>query len=154
MEIKKRLMELEISLPQPPSPIANFSNYTLHDGLLFISGQGPIGVGGKRHVGRVGADYTVQQGKEMARLVAVNIVAVLNLALEGDWSRFERFLKINGYVNSTNDFFRQPEVIDGCSDFLVQLFGEQGRHARTAIGVSVLPFNIPVEIEAIVALRT
>ena len=89
----------------------------------------------------------------MARLAAINIIAVINVALEEKWSRLDRFIKINGYVNSHDTFYRQHEVMNGCSDLLVELFGEQGRHARTAIGVSALPFNIPVEIEAIVALR-
>jgi enamine deaminase RidA (YjgF/YER057c/UK114 family) len=154
MGIQERLAELAIILPQPPNPVANFTNFTKHDGLLFISGQGPVEADGTRYVGQVGGELTLEQGKAMARLVAINIVAVLNVALKGDWDRLDHFMKINGYVNSCDGFYRQPEVIDGCSDLLVKIFDDRGRHARTAIGVSVLPFNIPVEIEAIVALRS
>ena len=154
MGIAERLHKLSIQLPKPPNPVANFSNYTITNNLLYISGQGPIEADGKRHTGKVGIEFSLEEAQQMARLAAVNVIAVLNLALEEDWSRLDRFIKINGYVNSTDTFFRQPEVMNGCSDFLVELFGDQGRHARTAIGVSVLPFNIPVEIEAIVALRT
>lgn len=153
MGIAERLQELAIQLPIPPYPVANFSNYIITNNLLYISGQGPIESDGTRHTGKVGIDYTLEQAKTMAHLAGINVIAVLNSALEGDWNRLERFIKINGYVNSDDTFYRQPEVINGCSDLLVELFGEQGRHARTAIGVSVLPFNIPVEIEAIVALR-
>ena len=154
MGIAERLHQLSIRMPQPPSPVANFSNYTIVNNLLYISGQGPIEADGTRYSGQVGSDFTIEQAQRMARLAAINIIAVLNVALDGDWDRLDKFIKINGYVNSHATFYRQPEVINGCSDLLVELFGEQGRHARTAIGVSVLPFNIPVEIEAIVALRT
>ncbi len=154
MGIAERLRQLSIQLPKPPNPVANFSNFTITNNLLYISGQGPIEADGKRHTGKVGIEFSLEEAQSMARLAAVNIVAVLNTALEGDWNKLDHFIKINGYVNSIETFYRQPEVMNGCSDLLVQLFGDQGCHARTAIGVCVLPFNIPVEIEAIVALRT
>lgn len=153
MGVIERLAELGIVLPQPPEPVANFTNYVFTNGFLYISGQGPIVADGTRLTGRMGKNISLEQGKAAARLAAINIIAVLQQALRGDWSRFDRFVKINAYVNSDKEFTKQPEVANGCSDLLVQIFGEQGRHARTAIGVCVLPFNILVEIEAIIALK-
>ena len=153
MDVSERLAQLGIDLPPPQKPIANFSNFILQDRLLYISGQGPIEQDGTRHQGKVGREVSLERAKRDARLAAVNVLSVLNQALDGKLERLDHFVKITGYVNSAEDFFRQPEVINGCSDFFVEIFGEKGRHARTAIGVAALPFNISVEVEAIVALK-
>jgi enamine deaminase RidA (YjgF/YER057c/UK114 family) len=121
--------------------------------MLYLSGQGPVEADGAKHCGKVGGDVSLEEAKMHARLVGINLISVINTALNGDLDRVDRVVKIMGFVNSDVRFFFQPQVINGCSDLLVEVFGERGRHARTAIGVAVLPFNITVEIEAIVALK-
>jgi enamine deaminase RidA (YjgF/YER057c/UK114 family) len=147
------LEQLGLKLPEPPVPVANFSNFTIHDNMLYLSGQGPVEADGTKHCGKAGRDVSLEEAKMHARLVGINLISVINTALNGDLDRVDRVIKIVGFVNSDVSFFFQPEVINGCSDLLVEVFGERGSHARTAIGVAVLPFNITVEIEAIVALK-
>lgn len=153
MKITERLAQLQIELPVPPKPIGNFSNFIFQDSFLYISGQGPIEKDGRRHLGKVGRDVTVHQAKQDARLAGINVLAVINQALGGELDRVDHIVKITGFVNSSDDFFAQPEVVNGCSDLMVEVLGEKGCHARTAIGVAALPFNISVEIEAIVAIH-
>lgn len=146
--------QLGLKLPEPPVPVANFSNFTIHDNMLYLSGQGPVEADGSKHCGKVGREVSLEEAKLHARLVGINLISVINTALKGDLDQVDNVIKIMGFVNSDVSFFFQPEVINGCSDLLVEVFGERGRHARSAIGVAVLPFNITVEIEAIVALKT
>jgi len=153
MIIKEKLSALGIYLSIPPEPVANFANSILQDNYLYLSGQGPIEIDGTRYQGKVGRDVSVKEAKKHARLVGINLLAVMNQALGGDLDRIERIIKILGFVNSSDDFHDQPEVINGCSDLFIEVFGEKGRHARSAIGVASLPFNITVEIEAIIAIR-
>jgi enamine deaminase RidA (YjgF/YER057c/UK114 family) len=122
--------------------------------MLYLSGQGPVEADGSKHCGKVGREVSLEEAKLHARLVGINLISVINTALKGDLDQVDNVIKIMGFVNSDVSFFFQPEVINGCSDLLVEVFGERGRHARSAIGVAVLPFNITVEIEAIVALKT
>lgn len=146
MHIEQRLTDLGISLPEPASPVATYVRFVQTGNLLYISGTGPA----KDHpTGKVGADLTVEQGIAAARSVGIGIISTMKQAL-GDLDRVERVVKLLGMVNSAPDFGDQPKVINGCSDLLVEVFGEAGRHARSAVGMGALPSGISVEIEVIV----
>jgi len=146
--IDQRLKELGIELPEPPIPMANYVPYTRTGNLLFLSGQGPR-VGLKEFkTGKVGLDVTAEEAHDHARLVGIQLLAAAKHAL-GDLGRVRRVVKLLGLVNGTPEFQNQPQVINGCSDLFVEVFGESGRHARSAIGAGSLPGNITVEIEAI-----
>jgi len=152
MEIETRLKELGLTLADPPTPVGVYLLARQSGDLLFLSGTTCYVPGGYLYKGRLGAELDVQQGYAAARQTMLNLLGVVKAVL-GDLDRVECVLKLNGYVNSTADFVRQPEVINGASDLLVQLYGERGRHARTSIGVNVLPDNIPVEIEMVLLVR-
>ena len=152
MEIETRLKELGWILPDPPKPVGAYLLSRQTGDLLFLSGTTCYIPGGLLYKGRLGAELDVQQGYAAARQTMLNLLGVVKAVL-GDLDRVECVVKLNGYVNSTTDFVRQPEVINGASDLLVQLYGERGRHARTSIGVNVLPDNIPVEIEMVLQVR-
>ncbi len=152
MEIETRLSELGLSLPDPPTPIGAYRLSRRAGDLLFLSGTTCYVPGGHLYKGRLGAELTLEQGYAAARQTMLNLLSAAKAEL-GDLDRVECILKVTGYVNSTADFVRQPEVINGASDLLVQLYGERGRHARTSIGVNVLPDNIPVEIEMVLLVR-
>ncbi|MFE0016223.1 RidA family protein [Mesorhizobium sp. NPDC059054] len=147
----ERLKALGITLPEAPPPIANFVTHVQEGKLLFLSGQGPSETDGRQHIGKVGADVTVEQAYAHARLTGVNLIAVMHAAL-GDLSRVRRLVKLFGMVNAVPDFADHPAVINGCSDLMVDVFGPAGAHARSAIGQGSLPGQITVEIEAIVAI--
>lgn len=147
----ERLTALGIILPAPPTPVANFETHVIDGRRLYLSGQGPLEANGMLHTGKVGVEYDADQAYEMARLVGVNLIAVMHAAL-GDLRRVRRVVKILGMVNAVPEFARHPQVINGCSDLLIEVFGDAGRHARSAIGLCSLPDNIPVEIEAIVSI--
>ncbi len=146
----ERLAALGIALPPAPPPVANFVTHVAEGGLLFLSGQGPREADGTLHTGKVGRDVTVADAYRHARLTGLNLVAVMHEAL-GDLGRVRRIVKLLGMVNAEPSFSEHPQVIDGCSDLFVDLFGDKGRHARSAVGFSSLPGNITVEIEAVVA---
>ena len=152
MEIETRLKELGCILPDIPKPVGSYLLSRQTRDLLFLSGTTCYIPGGLLYSGRLGAELDVQQGYAAARQTMLNLLGVVKSVL-GDLDRVEYVIKLNGYVNSTTDFVRQPEVINGASDLLVQLYGERGRHARTSIGVNVLPDNIPVEIEMVLQVR-
>jgi enamine deaminase RidA (YjgF/YER057c/UK114 family) len=144
-----KLKQIGITLPKAPSPVANYVPAVKTGNLLFLSGAGPIrGADGKVPLGKVGQDLTVEQGYEAARLVGIALIARLKEEV-GDLDRVRRVVKLLGMVNCTPDFGQQPAVINGCSDLLVEVFGDRGRHARSAVGMAGLPANIPVEIEMI-----
>jgi enamine deaminase RidA (YjgF/YER057c/UK114 family) len=151
--IEDRLAKLGITLPPLPQPMATYVPFTLTGNLLYVSGQGPKTKEGDWVRGQVGKDLTIEQGYEAARLTGIQILAVINAAL-GSLNRVKRILKVNGYVYSGPEFRDQPAVINGCSDLFVELLGDAGRHARTAIGIGSLPMGIAVEIEAIVDVTT
>jgi enamine deaminase RidA (YjgF/YER057c/UK114 family) len=150
--IEDRLTKLGITLPPLPKPMANYVPFTQTGNVLYVSGQGPKTKDGDFVRGHVGKDLTLEQGYQAARLVGIQLLAVINGAL-GSLNRVKRILKVNGFVNSAPEFGDQPAVINGCSDLFVELLGEAGRHARTSIGVSNLPQGIAVEIEAIVEVQ-
>jgi enamine deaminase RidA (YjgF/YER057c/UK114 family) len=152
MNVEARLASLGLTLPKPPQPIGAYLTSVSVGELLFLSGTTCYVDGVPLFIGRLGAELTVEQGQAAARQTALNLLSVARESL-GDLDRIERIVKLNGYVNSAPDFDRQPEVINGASDLLVQVFGEGGRHARTSIGVSDLPGHIPVEIELLLQVR-
>ncbi len=149
MHTEQRLKELGIELPPVTGPAANYVNAVRAGDLLFLAGQGPYLPDGTMHTGTVGVDVTVEEAYAHARLTALHLIAVLKAEL-GDLDRVRRVVKVLGMVNAPPGFTRQPEVINGCSDLLVEVFGDRGRHARSAVGMGSLPRNITVEIEAIV----
>jgi len=148
----ERLARLGIVIPPAPPPIANFLTHVREGNLLFLSGQGPRESDGTLHVGKVGRDVGIETAYAHARLTGINLLAVMQSVL-GDLDRVGRIVKLLGMVNAVPDFGDHPSVINGCSDLFVEVFGERGEHARSAIGVGSLPGNITVEIEAIVAIR-
>ncbi|WP_245181741.1 RidA family protein [Sinorhizobium mexicanum] len=148
----ERLAVLGIDLPPAPPPIANFVTYVREGNILYLSGQGPREVDGHLHSGKVGAEVDVESAYDHARLTGINLLAVMHDAL-GDLGRVKRVVKILGMVNAVPEFREHPRVINGCSDLMIDVFGEAGQHARSAVGFGSLPGNITVEIEAIVALH-
>ena len=152
-DVEKKLQELGIELVSAPDPMANYVSVQKAGGLWFFSGAGPFVNGRPSMFGRLGENLTTQQGYEAARLAGINLLAILKRELGGDWSRLKQIVKVQGFVNSTNDFMEQPQVINGVSDLFGQVLGERGRHARTAVAVNTLPFGIPVEVEMIAAVE-
>jgi enamine deaminase RidA (YjgF/YER057c/UK114 family) len=150
MSAEKRLKALKIDLGKVSSPVANYVNAVRAGNLLFLSGKGPrAGANGERAKGKLGREYTVEQGYQHARSVGIDLLAVMKSEL-GSLDRVRRVVKVLGMVNSVPDFEDPPKVINGCSDLFVEVFGDRGRHARSAVGMAALPAGIPVEIECIV----
>jgi enamine deaminase RidA (YjgF/YER057c/UK114 family) len=147
-----RLAQLGLTLPPPPKPVATYVPCVIEGNMLYLSGQGPLEADGRIHTGKVGADVTVEEAYAHARATGLNMLAILHDAL-GDLGRVRRVVKILGMVNAVPTFGDHPKVINGCSDLMVAVFGEAGRHARSAVGLGSLPNNITVEIEAIVAIN-
>jgi enamine deaminase RidA (YjgF/YER057c/UK114 family) len=152
MSFMAQLDTLGLKMLPIPRPIGNFRNFVRTGSLIFISGQGPREADGNMHQGKVGRDVAVATAYEHARLTGLNILSVLADAI-GDLGQVTQVVKLLGLVNATDDFTSHPDVINGCSDLFTSVFGEIGQHARSAIGVSSLPNNITVEIEAIFELR-
>lgn len=148
-KIDRRLKELGIELPAPSAPAGTYVPYVVTGNLVFISGQGPMGPKGIEYQGKVGKEHNADAGKAAARLTMINVLAQLKAACGGDLDRVTRCVKLLGFVNATPDFDQQPAVINGASDLVVEIFGEAGRHARSAVAAPSLPFQITVEIEAI-----
>ena len=151
-EIEKKLQEMGIDIPGQTKSMGNYVTVRRLGNLLYLSGNGPMRDGKVLCSGRLGENLSVEEGYEAARQTAINIIGVLKHEL-GDLDWVEKFVKLLGFVSSTNDFYDQPKVINGASDLFVEVFGEKGRHARSAVGTSVLPFNLPVEIEVIVEVK-
>lgn len=149
MSAEKRLKELGIELAPASSPVANYVNAVKTGNLLFLAGKGPSAVQGMRPAGKVGREFTVEQGYAFARSTGLALLAVLKAEL-GSLDRVARIVKVLGMVNCTAEFGEHPKVINGCSDLFVEVFGDKGRHARSAVGMGSLPNGIPVEIEAVV----
>ena len=152
MSAEARLAELGITLPAPTRPIGNYVPYRIGAGLLFLSGVGPRGTEPSVATGMVGRDLTVEQGYRAARECGMNMLANMRAAL-GSLDRVDTILKVLGMVNAVPGFGEHPEVINGCTDLLVEVFGDAGRPARSAVGMGSLPRNIPVEVEAIILIR-
>lgn len=152
MSIEQRLKELNIVLPPVGPPIGSYVHAKRAGDLLFLSGKGPRYPDGAMPKGRLGAGMSVEEGYRHARQVGLVLIAAMKEAL-GDLDRVKDVVKVLGMVNSAPGFEDQPKVVNGCSDLFVEVFGERGRHARSAVGMAALPGGIPVEIEAIVAVK-
>ena len=150
--IEQRLSELGIVLPAAGAPAGNYIPFVVAGNLVFLSGQVAREAGKMKYVGKVGRELTVDVGQAAARLCATNLLAQLKVACGGDLNRVERCVRISGFVNSSPDFLEHPKVINGASDLMVEVFGERGQHARTAVGVAALPLDSAVEVEAIFQL--
>jgi enamine deaminase RidA (YjgF/YER057c/UK114 family) len=153
MSIDQRLAELGITLPQPAAPVAAYVPTVEHGGLLHISGQISFAEDGSLILGRLGDELGLEDGIGAARRCGVMLLAQIKAAL-GSLDRVERVVKLGVFVNSTPDFTDQPKVANGASELMQEVFGEAGRHARSAVGVAVLPLGVAVEVDAIVAVRT
>jgi enamine deaminase RidA (YjgF/YER057c/UK114 family) len=152
MTIADRLDSLGIELPPPFPPAGNYLSCVIDGGLVYVGGHGPV-AGDQMIRGKVGGDLTLAQGREAARMTALSILATLQAEL-GDLDRIQRIIKVFGMVNVAPGFDQTPAVLDGCSDLLVEVFGDAGRHTRAAVGLAELPVGIAVEIELIARLRT
>jgi enamine deaminase RidA (YjgF/YER057c/UK114 family) len=153
MSPEARLQELGLVLPALVKPVANYVPYRIAGNILYLSGQGPRDENGKNLSGKLGAEISIEEGYRRARLVGLGLLSAMRDAL-GSLDRVDYIVKLLGMVNATPDFNDPPKVINGCSDLFVDVFGEAGRHARSAIGHVTLPSQISVEIEAIVAIKT
>ena len=152
MNAEQKLKEMGIVLPESPKPLANYVRTVRTGNLLFVSGHGPYNDGRTVLVGKLGKELTIEEGYKTARNVAVNCLASIRESL-GSLDKVKRVVKLLGMVNCTEDFRDQPRVMNGASDLLVELFGEAGRHARSAVGMQALPNQIPVEIEMILEVE-
>ena len=141
-----------IELPESPLPAGNYVPIVQYGEIVYLAGQDPLKDGKLQYVGKLGSDFSLEEGYEAARLCALTLLAILQDYL-GDLSRVRRILKVVGYVNSAPGFSEQPAVVNGASDLLVRVFGDNGKHARTAIGVNELPGNIAVEVDLIAAVE-
>jgi len=147
--IEARLKELDIELPEPTAPMANYVPFTMAGNLVFVAGQICQWNGERRHIGKLGAGIAIAEGREAARLCALNILAHLRVACGGDLDRVRRCLQLRGFVNCTPEFTEMPQVVNGASDLMVEVLGDAGRHARAAVGTNALPAGVSVEVEAV-----
>ncbi|KAF0177168.1 MAG: RidA family protein [Hyphomonadaceae bacterium] len=151
--IEARLAELNITLPTPPAPVASYVPFVIVGGLVHISGQVSVDASGGIK-GKLGKDVSLEQGQAAARLCGLNMLAQLKAACEGDLDRVIRTVKLGGFVNVTSDFNPIPQVVNGCSDLMVEVLGDAGRHARSAVGVANLPMGFAVEVDGIFAIAS
>ncbi len=151
-DVEAKIQSLGIELPEVGAPVANYVNTVRTGNLIFTAGKGPLQSDGNYITGKLGADLTIEQGYEAARLTAIQQLAALKAEL-GDLNKVKRVVKVLGMVNSAPDFADQPKVVNGFSDLMVEVFGDRGKHARSAVGMGALPSNIAVEIEMIVEVE-
>ncbi|MBA31389.1 MAG: hypothetical protein CL748_02530 [Chloroflexi bacterium] len=151
-DFETRIKSLGINLDNPSNPVANFVPAVTSGKLIFLSGQGPMKNDGSYMKGKLGKDLNIDEGYEAAKLVCVQLLAALKNHI-GDLNKVEKIVKVLGMVNAESNFDNHPKVINGCSDLLVEIFGDKGKHARSAVGMGSLPFQIPVEIEMIVQVK-
>lgn len=149
---EQRLKDMGIHLPTPSNPVANYVKYVRTGNLIYLSGHGPSRTDGSYITGKLGKDLDIAEGYEAAKTTGIALLATLRSAI-GDLSRVKRIVKVLGMVNSTDTFTDHPKVINGFSDLMVQLFGDKGKHARSAVGMNSLPMNMAVEIEMIVEVE-
>lgn len=148
-QVDARLSELGISPPQAAAPVANYVGYVKAGNLVFVSGQITLKDGKPLYLGKLGAGISLEDGQSAAKLCAINIIAQLKAACDGDLDRVRRIVRLGGFVNSTPEFTDQPKVINGASDLMVAVFGDKGRHARAAVSAASLPLGVAVEIDAV-----
>jgi enamine deaminase RidA (YjgF/YER057c/UK114 family) len=151
--IAQKLADRGITLPKAPAPVAAYVPFVIADRLVFIAGQLPVEDGQVKFTGILGATIDLASGQKAARLCALNILAHLHMATDGDLDRVERCVRLGGFIASTPDFADQPQVLNAASELMQDIFGAAGQHARAAVGVSALPRHACVEIEAIFSLR-
>lgn len=151
--VEQRLAALGIVLPNASSPAANYTNDVEVNGLLFLSGKGPAASAGQKPNGKLGAEYTTAEGYQFARQTGIEILAVLKSAV-GSLDRIRRVVKIQGFINADPQFSEHHKVLDGCSDLMVEVFGDRGRHARSVLGASSLRDNLPLVIDSIFEVDT
>ena len=151
-QAERKLKRLGFTLPNPPAPVANYVRAVRTGNLVFLSGSGPVTEGGIWITGKLGADLKIEDGYKAAQLCGLNLLASLKAEI-GDLDKVTRIVKLLRMVNSAPTFTDQPKVINGCSDLLVNVFGEKGRHARSAVGMGALPMNIAVEVEMVVEVK-
>lgn len=151
-DYEQKLKNLKIELYKQDPPTANYVRAVRTGNLVFLAGHGPRKADGSYVTGKVGKDLTLEEGYEAARLVAISLLSSLKEEI-GDLNKVKRVVKVKGMVNAPADFIDQPKVINGCSDLLVEIFGENGKHARAAVGMASLPSNIAVEVEMVVELK-
>ncbi|MGB3137919.1 MAG: RidA family protein [Nodosilinea sp.] len=144
---------MRIELPEPSQPGGSYVPYHFVGNLLFLTGQLCHWNGERLFVGKLGAEFGVVEGQKAARVCALNLLAQLRVALDGQWGRVVKTVRLAGYVNSAPEFYEQSQVMNGASDLFVEIFGERGRHTRLAVGVSALPYNVAVEAEGVFEVR-
>ena len=150
---EKNIKDLGLIISEPPAALANYVPFKVIDNLVYVSGQAPIKNGKIIYTGKVGDNVSEEDGILAAEICCLNIIAALRKSIKGDWDRFENFVKLGGFVNCKDDYTNQPKIINGASDLLVNIFGEQGKHTRFAVGSNSLPMNIAVEIDAIIKIK-
>jgi enamine deaminase RidA (YjgF/YER057c/UK114 family) len=149
---EQKIKQLGIQLPQIPESLGSYQDMVKVGNLVFLSGRGPLKADGKYIIGKVGQDLTTNEGYQAARLTAINQLAILKQTF-GTLDKIKRIIKVNGYVNTADSFTEQSKVMNGFSDLLIEVFGEQGKHARTSVGVFTLPQNMAIEVEMIVEVK-
>ena len=149
----ENIKNLGLNIPDLPKALANYVPYKIIGKTIYISGQAPVQSGELIYKGKVGLDISIEDGIQAAKLCVINIIAALKTGIVGDWDKLDSFVKLTGFVNCQDNFTDQPKIINGASDMLVEIFGDQGRHARVAVGSNALPLGISVEIDAIAQLR-
>lgn len=154
MSITEKLKNLGHTLPEVAAPAANYVPYIISGNHVFVAGQIPFLNGEKMHMGKLGDDFSIEQGQEAARACALNILAQVNAAVNGDWGKVKRCVKLGAFVSCTADFTDMPAVVNGASDLIVETMGESGKHARFAVGAPNLPLGVAVEIDAIFEIET
>ena len=150
---EENIKNLGLNIPDLPKALANYVPYKIIGKTIYISGQAPVRNGELIYKGKVGSDISIEDGIQAAKLCVINIISALKTGIEGDWDKLDSFVKLTGFVNCQDNFTDQPKIINGASDMLVEIFGDQGRHARVAVGSNALPLGIAAEIDAIVQLK-
>lgn len=148
MTIEKKLQDMGFTLPESVLPAANYVPYVVTGKTVTISGQLPMLGGKPQAVGKVGKEFSIEEGQHTAKICGLNILSHLKAACDGDFTKVKRCVRLGVFVNSTEDFTDQPKVANGVSDMIVELFGDKGKHARAAVGVAQLPLGVSVEVEA------
>tara|TARA_B110000438_G_C15799012_1_gene644224 strand:- start:1929 stop:2393 length:465 start_codon:yes stop_codon:yes gene_type:complete len=150
---EKNIKDLGFIISEPTAAVANYVPFQVVDNLVYVSGQAPIQNGKIIYTGRVGDDISEEDGILAAEICCLNIIAALSKSIDGNWDKLDHFVKLGGFVNCKDNYVNQPKIINGASDLLVSIFGEQGKHTRFAVGSNSLPMNISVEIEAIIKIK-
>lgn len=151
--IESRLADMGVTIPEPAAPVASYVGHVVHNGIVTVSGQLPFVGGGLSQTGLLGAGVSIEEGAAAAQVCAINILSQIKVACDGDLERIVKCIRLGGFVASTPDFTDHPKVINGASDFMGEILGDRGEHARAAVGVAALPLNASVEVEATFAVK-